>query len=124
MKKILLLLVAFICTVGISAQAVLSLDRTSHNFGTFKESKVQKTTFTATNTGNKPLIIQQAFTSCGCTVANYTKTPIQPGEKGTITVSYDGKNKFPGQFRKVVTVRSNASNSLVRIYVEGILEKD
>jgi hypothetical protein len=105
--------------VGISAQAVISFEKTSHNFGTFPEEQPQTAVFYFTNTGDKPLIIQQAMSTCGCTVASYTKEPVQPGKKGQVTVTYNGKNKLAGHFKKVVTVRTNASNALVRVYIEG-----
>ena len=93
MKRIILtltLLVALVATA--SAQAEIKFDKLIHNFGSFEESNpVQKATFTFTNVGNKPLIINQAIASCGCTVPSYTKKPIAPGEKGQISVTYNGK---------------------------------
>ena len=88
MKRIILtltMLVALVATA--SAQAEIKFDKLIHNFGSFEESNpVQKATFTFTNVGNKPLIINQAIASCGCTVPSYTKKPIAPGEKGQISV--------------------------------------
>lgn len=125
MKRFFTLLVA-LASFGMSssalAQAVIKFDKTSHNFGTFKEADVQTYVFTFTNTGDKPLVIQQAFSSCGCTVPEYTKKPIMPGKTGQISVTYNGKGKFPGPFRKSVTIRSNATNAMVRIYVEGTMD--
>lgn len=103
----------------LQAQAVIQFEQTSHNFGTFSSDQPQKCEFIFTNTGDKPLIIQQAFSSCGCTVASFTRTPINPGEKGKVTISYNGKNLFPGHFKKPVTVSSNAKNNIVRVYIEG-----
>ena len=101
------------------AQAVIKFDKTTCDLGKFAEKKVQHCEFVFTNTGNEPLVIQQAYGSCGCTVPTAPKDPIKPGEKGVIKVQYNGKGKFPGHFKKPVTVRSNASNQMVRIYVEG-----
>ena len=75
------------------------------------------------NTGNKPLVIEQATTSCGCTVPSYTQAPIAPGKSGEIKVVYNGRGKNPGEFKKVITVRSNASNELVRLYIMGDMEE-
>ena len=103
MKRIILtltMLVALVATA--SAQAEIKFDKLIHNFGSFEESNpVQKATFTFTNVGNKPLIINQAIASCGCTVPSYTKKPIAPGEKGQISVTYNGKGMFPGHFKKI-----------------------
>ncbi|WP_409945121.1 DUF1573 domain-containing protein [Alloprevotella tannerae] len=103
----------------LQAQAVIQFEQTSHNFGTFSSDQPQKCEFIFTNIGDKPLVIQQAFSSCGCTVASFTRTPINPGEKGKVTISYNGKNLFPGHFKKPVTVSSNAKNNIVRVYIEG-----
>lgn len=120
MKKILLtvaLLAAFV--VNASAQAVIKYDKSSHDFGKFDEEKKQTVVFAFTNTGDEPLVIQQVMTTCGCTVADYTKTPIPAGKKGQIKVTYNGKGKPKGFLRKVITVRSNATNAMTRIYISG-----
>lgn len=105
--------------------AEIKFDSMSLNLGTFPENDpVRKCTFRFTNTGTAPLVIHQAFASCGCTVATYTRTPIKPGNSGTINVTYNGEGKFPGRFQKVVTVRSNAQNNVVRLVIKGnMIEK-
>lgn len=123
MKKLLTLIAVTLISLAASAQAEIKFDKTTHNFGTFAETQPQTVTFSFTNTGDKPLIVQQVFTSCGCTVAEYTKTEVKPGEKGTVTATYNGKGQTLGTVRKVVTVRSNASNSIVRLYIEGNMVK-
>jgi len=102
--------------------AEIKFDTLRVNLGTFSESEPeQQCSFVFTNVGNAPLVINQAFASCGCTVPTYTKNAIQPGEKGTIKVTYNGKGKFPGHFSKTVTIRSNAKNEIVRLTVEGTM---
>ena len=119
MKRLFSLLAAVMFCTSVMAQAVIKFEKTSLDFGKFRESKVQVGEFVFTNTGNKPLVIQQAFGSCGCTVATPPKDRIAPGAKGVIKVSYNGRGKFQGEFKKPITVRSNASNSIVRIYILG-----
>lgn len=100
--------------------AEIKFDTLRCNLGTFPESDpVRKHSFTFTNTGTAPLIINQAFASCGCTVPSFTKEPIKSGEKGSIDVTYNGKGLMPGRFSKTITVRSNAKNRIVRLVVEG-----
>ncbi len=107
------------------AQAEIKFENTSHNFGSFPESSsVQKCTFKFKNTGDQPLVINQAVASCGCTVPAYTKTPIKPGETGEIAVTYNGAGKFPGHFKKTITIRSNAKTEMVRLYIEGDMTED
>ena len=65
------------------------------------------------------MIINQAVASCGCAVPSYTKTPIAPGQKGEIKVTYSGAGKFPGHFKKTITVRTNGVPEMTRLYIEG-----
>ena len=128
MKKILTLIIMFVAGINFaSAQqptAQISFDKVVHDFGTFNEDDgAQKCVFNFTNTGDAPLVINQAVASCGCTVPSYTKTPIQPGERGEIKVTYNGKGKFPGHFKKTITIRSNAETEMVRLYIEGNMEE-
>ena len=111
-------------TVGYaSAQAKIKFDKTSYDFGKFSEvTPVQKCTFTFTNVGNAPLIVNQAVASCGCTVPKYTKKPVAPGEKGTVNVTYNGKGRFPGHFKKTITIRTNGEPGMVRLYIVGPME--
>jgi len=103
--------------------AVIKFDKLVHNFGTFSEKEpVQKCTFTFTNAGKAPLVINQAIASCGCTVPAYTKKPVAPGEKGTITVTYNGKGRMYGHFKKTITVRTNGQPEMTRIYIEGVMQ--
>ena len=98
----------------------ITFDTLRYNFGKFsKKDPVVKCSFKFKNTGTAPLIIHQAFASCGCTVPNYPKTPIKPGEKDTIEVTYNGTGKFPGKFSKTITIRSNAVTEVVRLTVMG-----
>ncbi len=119
-----LLLVTFLAASGVSAEPKITFDKTTHNYGTFSEkTPIQKCVFTFTNTGDQPLVINSAVASCGCTVPKYTKSPIKPGETGTINVTYNGKGKFPGHFKKTITVRSNGTPEMVRLYIEGDMEE-
>ncbi len=113
-------------TVNVATQqtekaAEIKFETLSHNFGTFSESEpVVKCVFKFTNTGTAPLVISQAIAGCGCTVPTFTKDPIKPGESGKIEVTYNGTGKYPGHFKKNITVRSNAKDApTVRLTIEG-----
>lgn len=125
MKKILFIAMMLTMTFcKASAQAEIKFDKLTCNLGTFSESTpVQKCIFTFTNIGNAPLVINQAIASCGCTVPQYTKRPIAPGEKGTISVTYNGRGKYPGYFKKTITLRTNGKTEMTRIYIEGTMEE-
>ena len=127
MKK--LILASILSVFGLLAfaagggEAEIKFEKTSHNFGTFPESSPKVTcTFKFTNTGDNLLVIHQAMTSCGCTVPQFPKEPIKPGESGEIKVVYNGAGKFPGHFKKSITIRSNAKQEIIRLYVEGDMQ--
>ena len=109
-------------TAAAEKQAEIQFDTLRIDMGTFSEKQgVQKCSFVFTNVGTAPLVINQAFASCGCTVPTYTKDPVKPGEKGTIDVTYNGKGKYPGRFSKSIVVRSNAKTEIVRLTIEGMM---
>lgn len=121
MKKFVLTCCLLLCCIiSAMAQAEIKFEKLTHDFGKFSESSPKvSTVFKFTNTGNAPLVINQAVASCGCTVPQYTKAPIKPGESGEIKVTYNGAGKFPGHFKKSITVRTNAKVEMVRLYIEG-----
>ena len=123
MKTLLFTTLMLIAGINmVFAQAKIQFDKSEYNFGSFPEtSPVQKCTFTFTNSGDKPLVINQAIASCGCTVPSYPKAPIKPGQKGTIEVTYNGKTKFTGHFKKAITIYTNGVPETTRIYIEGTM---
>ena len=129
MKKTLLLTMIFLTgIVSAYAQnkyAEIKFETTTYDFGKFSESAPKVScVFKFTNVGNSPLIINQAIASCGCTIPEYTKEPIEPGKSGVIKVTYNGAGKYPGPFSKSITIRSNAKSELVRLYIKGnMIEK-
>lgn len=78
-----------------------------HDFGEVREGEVVKHTFTFTNEGEGPLIISNAQGSCGCTVPDWPRQPIAPGQKGQIKVSFNSKGRA-GRQDKRVTLTTNA----------------
>lgn len=75
-------------------------------------------TFECINSGNSPLIILDVASSCECTTAQFTTYPIDPGEKGFISVTYDPAG-HSGSFNKMVVVKSNGIERFVRLVVKG-----
>ena len=122
MKKFIALIAVALMACNMMAEeaAEMTFKEKTHNFGVVaQDTCVVTCTFTFTNTGNAPLVIHQAISSCGCTVPEYTMEPIAPGQTGTINVTYNGKTKRPGVWKKSITIHSNAKNTPVRIYIEG-----
>ncbi len=77
--------------------------------------------FVFINTGKEPLIIEKCKGSCGCTVPEWPKEPIGPGESGVIKVNYDEKRVGP--YTKSITITSNAKTSPKVIKIKGKVEK-
>lgn len=127
MKKTLLITLLMALTIGTAVAqkpAEIRFDKLTHNFGTFSEKNpVVSCEFIFSNIGEQPLVINQAVASCGCTVPEYTKEPVKPGEKGVIKVTYNGTGKFPGHFKKSITVRTNGAVEQTRLYIEGTMEE-
>lgn len=89
--------------------AVMSFDKTFHDFGQITQGTPQQTVFTFTNTGDAPLIITDATSSCGCTIPDYPKnTPIAPGEQGQMVVNFNGSGQ--NQVTKTINVQANTAN--------------
>ena len=126
MKKLILFTMMLICGMTAMAQkpAEIKFDTLTHDFGKFSEKDPVVTyTFNFTNVGEQNLVIHQSMPSCGCTVTEYTKDPVKPGEKGQIKVTYNGTGKIPGHFKKSITVRTNGKVEMTRIYIEGDMEE-
>ena len=127
MKKIItiaMMLMTFFTMASAQKQADIRFDKVTVDLGTFSEkSPIQKTTFSFTNIGDGPLVINQAVASCGCTVPSYPKAPIMPGEKGEIKVTYNDSGKFPGKFKKSITIRTNGKTEMTRLYIEGLMNE-
>lgn len=95
---------------------VMMFEKSEHDFGTIAQGTPQETRFMFTNTGNAPLIITDAKSSCGCTVPEYPKnTPIAPGASGELLVKFNGSGQ--NQVTKTVTVTANTEKGteLLRI---------
>jgi len=125
-KKVLLAVAAIVFIAApwakVDAQTKkpkITFKETEFDFGKFPEERGKVShTFEFTNTGGEPLIINNVRSSCGCTVTDWSKKPIQPGEKGYIKATYNASHR-PGKFTKTITVSSNAVNSVEVLRVRG-----
>lgn len=87
----------------------LSFNKTEHDFGTLNEGDIVETVFEFENTGKSELIIISAKGSCGCTVPEWPKEPIMPGETGEIKVKFNSTGK-PNKQQKQVTLTTNTDS--------------
>jgi hypothetical protein len=88
------------------AKTSITFDKKEHDFGHMKQGDQVECVFKVTNTGNEPLIIEEAHGSCGCTVPDYPKEPIPAGQTRDIKVKFNSAGK-KGSQTKTVTLTSN-----------------
>lgn len=77
-----------------------------YEFGTVNEGDIVRHDFKFTNEGKIPLVITRAKSTCGCTIPEWPKEAIPPGEGGVISVRFDTKNKTDKQ-GKPITIIAN-----------------
>ncbi len=116
-RSISFIITLFIIASSAIAQPRLSSNKETHNFGQIEWKHPVNVEYTITNTGDKPLVLTNVTTSCACSVASWTKTPIAPGEKGTVSATFDAKAL--GHFEKNIGIYSNAQPSLVYLRFVG-----
>jgi hypothetical protein len=86
------------------------------NLGNIPQGKPVDVEFEFSNEGTEPIVIANVATSCGCTVADYSKMPIKAGEKSVIKAKYNAAAL--GDFNKAITV-TLADNEVKVLYIKG-----
>ncbi len=127
MKKLMLSLIVMLFAVlsfqlTASAQGAptttVEFEELEWDFGEITQGDKVTHIFKFTNTGNEPLILNSAKGSCGCTVPEWPKEPILPGEGGEIKVTFNSKGK-KGKQTKSVTLTGNTDPNPVRLLVKA-----
>ena len=99
------------------ADDIAKLSTETYDFGKVKQNVPPTATITVTNIGTEPLIIDQATPSCGCTVSDYTKSPIAPGKTGTIKATYNAA--AVGPINKTLTVKFAGADDVKFVKLTG-----
>ena len=94
--------------------AGMAFENETIDYGTIAANSDGKREFVFVNNGNKPLIIESAQGSCGCTVPSFPKEPIAPGAKAVIGVKYD-TSRAGQPFTKTITIKSNAAGQETKV---------
>jgi hypothetical protein len=92
----------------------------SIDLGKLKQGVPTTATFIVKNISKKPLLIEKTMPSCGCTAAEYTKTPILPGKTGTVTATYNAAAL--GKFNKSVSVKFAELPDITTLGISGEVE--
>lgn len=116
---IALIFITFVAFGQAPQNAEIKVEKSTYDFGDINETDGSVThVFEFVNTGTQPLVIQRVQASCGCTTPSWTKEPVAPGKKGTVTATYNPKGR-PGNFVKSITVYSNAKTNALPLYIKG-----
>lgn len=100
------------------------LDSTTFYFDTINEGDKVEHIFRLKNTGTKNLVVANAFGSCGCTVPEYPKEPVKPGDEAAIKVTFNSAGKTNEQ-TKTVTLNCNTASRNEILYLKGfVIPKD
>lgn len=122
-KHFAVLLFVLLCSCSATVtrnDASINFGEVKHDFGTVSYKKETTCAFEFSNSGKTMLIINDVKTSCGCTVPEWPKEPISPGDKGTIKIKYNAA--FPGVFHKTVEVFYNGPGSPAKLEIKGEVE--
>ena len=104
------------------AGPIIKFIESNHDFGNIKEADGSVShDFRFTNTGDAPLVILSATTSCGCTKPTFPRQPLHPGDTAVVSVTYNPAGS-PGEFDKNITVKSNSSKGAKsRLKISGVV---
>ena len=104
----------------ILATTILEPEKNEYDLGTVKEGTTKKQTVTVRNTGTSVFKLKGFTTSCDCTEATCDWKELQPGESGSITVSYNAEQ--PGEFYRTVEIYGNIPNNSLMLSFIGTVE--
>jgi len=110
-------------TASGTGTAEFSFESTTKNLGRIAQGAKVVKGFIYTNIGDEPLIISDASASCGCTVPEYSKEAVKPGEKGYIDVEYNSEGKPAKSFEQTVTIMANTPSGSQELKITGEVVK-
>ncbi|MFB9845108.1 DUF1573 domain-containing protein [Mucilaginibacter ginsenosidivorans] len=102
---------------------VMKFEKETHDFGKIKDGEKVTYEYKFTNTGKSPLIITDAKASCGCTIPEWPKEPIKPGESSKIKVTFNSAGKVGLQDKQIlVTANTTPAQNIVHLIGEVTLK--
>lgn len=129
MKRVKFVVLLLLALVGIAMPlhaeekqegAKLVFSEKEHDFGEIdRKGEDKKYVFHFENKGTEPLVILSAMTSCSCLKTTFSRKPIAPGGKGTITLQLEARKVEKGVFHRVVQIHSNSASGTEMITIKG-----
>lgn len=107
-------------------QPRIMLDEDFYDFGVLSPTDVVTKDFVIANTGDAPLTISRAYTTCGCTTADFTSAVIPPGKVAIMTVTFDaGFHDVTGQTvrRGVIIENNDPQRSTVEVWIQATVQR-
>ena len=105
------------------SSTTLKFDKLKHDFGDVIADTDNTTVFTVTNTGDKPLIIEDVSASCGCTTPTKPDGPIAPGKSDVIEVTFHPKPSQLNEIKKTVTVTANTMDKVHQLEIRAFVKE-
>tara|TARA_B110000305_G_scaffold184459_1_gene205014 strand:- start:167 stop:676 length:510 start_codon:yes stop_codon:yes gene_type:complete len=101
----------------------LKFDKLTHDYGDVLPDSDNNTVFLVTNTGDKPLILEDVSASCGCTMPRKPEKPILPGESDVIEVTFHPKPGQVNEIKKSITVTANTMKKVHMLEIRAFVKK-
>lgn len=119
MKKTIVLfhILLVAACVSVVAQPRFTSNTEEYRFGQVEWKHPVTAQYDIMNTGDQPLILTEVEPDCACTATQWTRTPIAPGGKGTVSVTFDAEAL--GHFNKSVAVSTNTEPGVVYLRLTG-----
>lgn len=99
----------------------LEFNKKIHDFGKVPKDTDVFTEFVVTNTGDKPLVIDNVSASCGCTMPKKPEAPILPGQSDIIEVKFHSKPGQEGVINKTVSVSANTAEGIHKVEIKAFV---
>ena len=107
-------------TAQVGFESALEFNKTSHNFGKISiNAGKQECSFDFVNKSDKPVVVFNVISSCGCAEPTWPKEPIMPGKGGKISVTYLN-DQGPYPFEKTITVYTSAGKKPILLRISGV----
>jgi hypothetical protein len=110
-------------TVALKGEEIVKFKEATHDFGKIKQGVPVTYDFVFKNISNKPIVIESATASCGCTTPVKPEKPIAKGKSDIIKAGFNAA--APGTFEKTIFVKAAGVAQPMEIKIKGeVLSSD